>query len=291
MALSEYLLYRHYFYNKSMLYVIIWNGIVVLIICAICLFIIDFVLHLSYFKNIYGIDLFPDNKLVIIAFLIYSFTAHTVINLIMLFRRRVGRGLVNNLLFGAYIKPIPEHRAFMFVDMQSSTMIAERIGHLSYSSFIQDCFKDLSELLLEYDAQVYQFVGDEAVITWKVDSDFSRQKCITMYFAFIMALTKKKDYYEQNYGIQPHFKAALNEGLVVAAEVGEIKTEIAYHGEVLHIAARLQSLCKHYGYDLLLTSDIYSNLSDQETYKFTQVENIVLRGKTKGITVYGVTTK
>ncbi|THD32252.1 MAG: hypothetical protein DI588_09170 [Flavobacterium johnsoniae] len=48
----------------------------------------------------------------------------------------------------------------------------------------------------------------------------------------------------------PHFKASLNGGLVMRAE---IETEIAYHDKVLHIAVRVQKLCDIDEADLLIT--------------------------------------
>ena len=39
--------------------------------------------------------------------------------------------------------------------------------------------------------------------------------------------------------------------------VGEIKTEIVYHGDVLNTAARIQSLCKNYHTDLLISENFF----------------------------------
>jgi len=51
----------------------------------------------------------------------------------------------NNLwkiLKGEFYTPHEENRIFMFLDLQSSTHHAEKLGHIKYSMFIQDCFDD-----------------------------------------------------------------------------------------------------------------------------------------------------
>ena len=42
---------------------------------------------------------------------------------------------------GYYQKPKEESKIFMFLDLQSSSKIAELLGHEKYSDFIQDCFR------------------------------------------------------------------------------------------------------------------------------------------------------
>lgn len=72
----------------------------------------------------------------------------------------------------------------MFLDLSSSTTIAELLGHLKFSYLLQDCFKDLSSCLLENNASIYQFVGDEAVITWEISKKTDRQKCFNLFYSF-----------------------------------------------------------------------------------------------------------
>lgn len=77
----------------------------------------------------------------------------------------------------------------------------------------------------------------------------------------------------------PHFKASLNEGNVTVAEVGLVKTEIAYHGEVLHVGARVLSLCNELKAGLLITSNVFDKISGSASYNFETVESVGLRGK------------
>ena len=43
--------------------------------------------------------------------------------------------------------------------------------------------------------------------------------------------------------LKPFFKCGVDCGEVTVAEIGDIKREIAYHGDVLNTAARIEKLC------------------------------------------------
>ena len=81
---------------------------------------------------------------------------------------KFGQGILINFLLGRYHKPREEERIFMFMDLRSSTTYAEKLGHILYSKLIQDCFYDLTDIAKKYGTQIYQYIGDEVVLTWKV---------------------------------------------------------------------------------------------------------------------------
>ena len=97
---------------------------------------------------------------------LFVFLVNSTLSLLLEITRLLGRGNFFKLIAGKFYNPKEEFRVFMFVDLNSSTTIAERLGHLSYSNFLKDCFYDLS-IVHNYDTQIYQYVGDEAVLTWE----------------------------------------------------------------------------------------------------------------------------
>ena len=61
-----------------------------------------------------------------------------------------------------------------------------------------------------------------------------------------MLLNERSDYYEKNMVLVPQFKAGINYGFVTIAEVGEMKKELAYHGDAINTAAHIRSICSKY---------------------------------------------
>jgi adenylate cyclase len=156
---------------------------------------------------------------------------------ILQINEKFGQGVLIKFLLGKYHRPKEVKQIFMFMDLKSSTTHAEKLGHIKYSQLIQDCFYDITEIILSYEAKIYQYVGDEVVLSWDVDRGLNHENCLKTFFAYDSLLQGKSEYYKNNYGVVPEFKAGLNLGAVTVAEVGEIKKELAYHGDVLNTAA------------------------------------------------------
>ena len=215
-----------------------------------------------------------------------------LVNLFALFILQVSekfsQGVLINFLLGKYHQPREEVRIFMFMDLKSSTSHAEKLGHIKYSQLIQDCFYDLTDVVLGHEAQIYQYVGDEVVLTWKVDKGIKNNNCIHTFVEYDKVIKNRGDYYHSKYGLIPEFKAGLNLGNVTVAEVGELKRELAYHGDVLNTAARIEGKCNDFRKRLLLSENVIDHLGDIPDGKYELVDNIQLRGKENRVNIYEV---
>ncbi|GAB4401815.1 MAG: adenylate/guanylate cyclase domain-containing protein [Microscillaceae bacterium] len=209
-------------------------------------------------------------------------------NFILQINRKFGPGTMLPLLLGKYHRPRVENRVFLFIDLQSSTQIAEALGHLRYSSLVKDCFLDLNKVVPFYEAEIYQYVGDEVVLTWPMEKALRKMNVIRFFFAFQARLKKKRPYYLRKYGLLPHFKAGANGGEVTATEIGDIKREIAYHGDVLNTAARIRSACNDYQKTFLVSEILARHIVESSGFKADFVEDIQLRGKSHFVKCYGV---
>ncbi|TRW27216.1 hypothetical protein FMM05_00835 [Flavobacterium zepuense] len=211
-----------------------------------------------------------------------------LVGVVVTLRRNLGSNYFRNFVRNAYFTPTIENRVFMFIDLKNSTEAVEKMGNTAFSSFIQDCFKDLSSLVLDLGGEVYQYVGDEAVVTWEIKPRFNFEDCLLLHYRLAARLSKKNSFYIKNHGISPSFRSSVHSGAVSAAMVGEYKKEIAYHGGVLNLCARLQVVCRDYNADLVVSENIYKMVSHCENYKFLSLTGIVLKGIADKQLVYRV---
>ena len=182
------------------------------------------------------------------------------------------------MVTGKYYSPKEEEKIFMFLDLKSSTTIAEKIGHKKYSELIQECFKDIT-IIGDYGGEVYQYVGDEAVFTWDARKEDSHHKSVEAFYAFQDRINGKKEQYESRFGLVPVFKAGLHGGTVMVAEVGILKKEIAFHGDTINTAARIQAMCNEKG-KMFLTSDYFKGLvKNNAAFNWEDMGNIILKGR------------
>ncbi len=201
---------------------------------------------------------------------------------------KFGQGVLLSFLLGKYHRPKEDDRIFMFMDLKSSTTYAEKLGHIKYSQFIQDCFFDITDVITKYDAKIYQYVGDEVVLSWSIKEGIEQGHCINTFFAYDTLIKSKKNYYQNEYGIIPEFKAGLHLGKVTVAEVGEIKKELAYHGDVLNTAARIQGKCNDFQKRLLISESMKTKLENQHLFDFSGIGDVSLKGKAKSLNLYEV---
>lgn len=219
---------------------------------------------------------------------LYYFVMAAIINFINQINKKYGPGIIVPLLMGRYRDPREEDRIFMFMDLKSSTTTAEELGHLKYSAFIRDCFGDINEVLYPYYAQVYQYVGDEIVVMWPVSEGVRDQSCLKFYFACRQQFRKRAAHYMENYGHLPDFKAGAHAGTVTAVEIGDVKRDIAYHGDTLNTAARIQSICNVYGKSFLISKFLLEKVGAHPSMKTEDLGLVSLRGKTAKVDVISV---
>lgn len=200
--------------------------------------------------------------------------------------KKIGDGELLNILLGKYHLPKEVFRIFMFIDLESSTHLAARLGHVKFSRLLQQAYIDMSQFVIEYGAKVYQHVGDEVVITWNKNA--SPGQVAQFFFAFKRYLELNKRKYLSEYETLPRFRAAINMGMVTVAEAGLTKKETVYHGDVLNVAARVQKLCKKFDADLLVTANAFKFLRQIPEISFQQLPRIILEGKDEPTGIYKI---
>ena len=219
---------------------------------------------------------------------IYTSLMIPVISFIKQMNTKFGPGILIPMLLGKFRKPQIEKRIFLFMDLKDSTTYAEKLGSLKFSELIQDCFSDVNKVTPPFNAEIYQYVGDEVVLTWRSEEGLKNNNCIKFFFAFKKQLQNRKDYYLHKYNFLPEFKAGANIGDITVAEVGDFKREIAYHGDTINTASRIQSVCNTFGKSFLISEELKNEIMPGEMFKINFTDTIKLRGKANEINLYSM---
>lgn len=224
-----------------------------------------------------------------ISFAIWALLAVGMINFALEVERVVGPGNLWRLLVGRYRRPREEERVFLFMDLRGSTHTAEALGHRRYSEFIQACYRDLTAVVMRYEATIYQYVGDEVVLSWPTTTDGSTERdSVEAFFAYRSALAQKGRAYEDDFGVAPVFRGGIDVGPVTVSEVGEVKRDIVYHGDVLNTAARLLELCKARGEELVVSHPVGAAVEHAAGVSTRWQEQVSLRGKQGSVLACGL---
>ena len=109
-----------------------------------------------------------------------------------------------------------------------------------------------------------------------------------IFFAFEKTLLKNKSFYLENFNVYPEFRGGMDMGSVTVTEIGDIKREIAYHGDVLNTASRIQGQCKNLKQKLLISESLAQKLNFNDTFSSESMGEIRLRGKNNLVKVYSI---
>jgi len=220
------------------------------------------------------------------ALIIYTLMVYTLLVFYMQINKMLGEGVLLKFLWGRYYKPVEEERIFMFMDMKSSTTVAERLGHQKYYALLDDFYHEITKPVLKNKAEIYQYVGDEVVFTWKTKKGVENINCIEIYFDIKERIEKKQDRYSDKYGVVPKFKAGIHFGKVITAKIGDLKRVIVYNGDVLNTTSRIQEKCNKYNCELLISGTLLEKLELGKCYHSNFMKSTKLRGKKTKIDLY-----
>ena len=202
--------------------------------------------------------------------------------------RLLGPGLLLGYVTGRYHRPRRELRIFMFLDLKGSTMLADKMDADLYSNFLHRYFTEMSEPILRTGAEIYKYVGDEIILTWKMRSGLEENSCIRLFFLIEDQIHAQRDHFLKAYGVVPEFKAGVHAGEVITSQMGELKSEIVYNGDILNTASRIQEYCNQLGQKLLVSAELMERLSLGQEYKVLELGPVPLRGKAEELELCAV---
>jgi len=205
----------------------------------------------------------------------------------------LGRRTFRDLVFGRYRRPRAERRFFLFVDVVGSSAIAERLGPLDAHRFLSAVFSAVAEPVAEARGEIYQYVGDEIVVTWTEAEGAHRARPLRCLFAmrlFAMraALDARAQRFRTRFGVEPALRAALHFGEVIAGEVGDQRRAIVFHGDVMNTAARLEQATRDVGLRFIVSQAALEALGRPAGLELTDLGALALRGRSEPVPAYGI---
>jgi adenylate cyclase len=172
--------------------------------------------------------------------------------------------------------------------MEGSTGLAERLGPLAFHRLLNRFVTDLSDPIVAAHGEIYSYVGDELIATWKLEEGISQARCVKACFDAFDALARKAHVYRREFGAAVNFRAGLHCGPLVTGEMGSIKTEIVFLGDTVNTAARIQDLCRQTGDRILASADLIDLLRLPPGIVKRPLGDLRLRGKGVDLALYAL---
>ena len=223
--------------------------------------------------------------------IIFSFIIMFIIIFFLQISRLVGGRTLRNLLLGRYHQPRMEERFFLFVDIVGSTRIAEEIGELSIHRFLNRIFALIADPVTDQHGEIYQYVGDEIVITWQIAHGRPEARPLACFFQIQSALAEASPWFEATFGVAPAVRGALHAGPVVLGEVGVYRRSIVFHGDVMNVTSRIEQATRELDSRFLASGKALDLLDGRDAYAIQDRGQRQLRGRHAPLQIYAVSLK
>jgi adenylate cyclase len=220
---------------------------------------------------------------------LFSLAAAFVFVFILDVNSLLGQNVLINFITGRYYAPRLESRVFLFIDMEGSTGLAERLGPLAFHRLINRFIDDLTQPIVAARGEIHRYVGDELIATWKLREGAADTRCVAACFAAIDKLGKSAPDYRREFGMAIAVRAGLHCGPVVTGEMGSVKREIVFLGDTVNTAARIQELCRETGDRVIASAELIDRLELPVGIAKRSLGGLRLRGKGADLALYALT--
>jgi class 3 adenylate cyclase len=202
--------------------------------------------------------------------------------------RLVGSRVLLSIALGRYRSAVRVERVLMFLDLAGSTSLAEAMGELRVQNLLTRFFHDIDAVIVAHGGEVHAYVGDEVIVTWALTDKTSDGRCIDCFFAIRDTIADKSESYRREFDMVPSFRAGLHAGPVAISECGSSRRQLAYFGDTVNVAARLQEYCKETGRALLISADLLRHLKPRAEILVETLGPVQLRGRAAALEVFAL---
>jgi adenylate cyclase len=211
-----------------------------------------------------------------------------LVQFVLQMNRVAGTNVLRYFMAGAYHTPVREERIFLFVDLEGSTALAERLGSARYFELLRRFVDDLTDPVLDAEGEIYQYAGDEVVVTWPLAAGLRDANCVRGFFGVQQAIARQAAAYTRDFATVPRMHAGLHGGVVTSGELGDVRQQIVFVGDILNTAARLEEHAKRSGLDLVVSGVLLARLTLPAGVQAVAVGELALRGKGERVEAYAL---
>jgi len=177
----------------------------------------------------------------------------------------------------------------LFSDIRGFTTVTERLGAAATVSLLNEYFTLMVECIQEHGGMLDKFIGDAIMAGFgvPVPHEDDEDRAVRAAIRMIRILT------EWNHGRSAegkppvHIGVGLNTDSLIAGNIGSPKRmDFTMIGDGVNLASRLESACKTYGAQILVSDHTFRKL--RGTYRSRVVDNVIVKGKTQPIAVHEI---
>lgn len=199
------------------------------------------------------------------------------------FGKYVPEGVAAGILAGeGQLQPTQTTATILYTDIASFTQISEGLDPAQVVQMLNEYFPAVIAPVLDNGGVVNQFQGDAMLVTFNVPVEDERHAQHAAAAALgIQAVTRGRQFA----GVELFTRMGINTGAIIAGNVGSgDRVSYTVHGDAVNVAARLESLNKELGTQILVSAQTAASLRGE--FELTDLGPVDVRGRSDPLTVF-----
>ena len=175
----------------------------------------------------------------------------------------------------------------LFSDIRSFTTLTESLGAQGTVSLLNNYFSRMVDCLQQEGGILDKFIGDAvmAVFGLPLPQGDDADRAVRTALAMLTSLEGFNQARAEEGLMAIRIGIGLHTDAVVSGNIGSPKRmNYTVIGDGVNLAARLESACKHYGAQLLISESTRSRLKG--TYRMREADRVVMKGKTEPVLIH-----
>jgi adenylate cyclase len=203
------------------------------------------------------------------------FTAFSIVGILMMrVAHFVGLRTLLDLIIGTYHRPVEERKVLLFLDINGSTALSERLGALTMRAFVRKFLSDLSPPIVDHGGDIYLYKGDGLIAIWNWADAFRQDAILRAVDAMFTTVAHETDAYQRWFGVAPAFRIGIHGGAVIVSEQGDARRSIGIYGDAINIAARMEEAARAHNVRCVISEVVAGALADRTRVRVIGAEQV-----------------
>ena len=176
----------------------------------------------------------------------------------------------------------------LFSDIRGYTSLTENLGASEVVTLLNQYFETMVESVFTHEGTLDKFIGDALMAVFGAPLPLTEKHAL-MAVRAALDMRRRLVEFNQHRVIenQPliRFGIGIGSGEVVSGNIGsQRRMDYTAIGDPVNVSARLESLTKEYGCDIILSEATYKNCGD--AFWVRELDKIRVKGKNRAVSIY-----
>ncbi|GAA6170987.1 adenylate/guanylate cyclase domain-containing protein [Colwellia sp. KU-HH00111] len=188
---------------------------------------------------------------------------------------------------GVAVLPERKDMSVLFADIRSFTTLSEQFTPEELSEFLNEYLTGATQVIFDNKGTIDKYVGDMIMALWNapLDDPDHAQNAVVSALKLIALTDELTEVFKERNWPAIRVGIGISSGNMVVGDMGSTyRKAYTVLGDAVNLGARIESLTKYYGVDILVSSPTYQQIKHKITCR--KIDRIRVKGKHTAVDIY-----